>query len=56
MKKMLSSVRNYAVQVDKLLLLLCLLASCYGIALIYSATYSYQTAQYVSTQAWYACL
>ena len=56
MKKMLSSVWRYAVQVDKLLLLLCLLASCYGLALIYSATYSYQTAQYVSTQAAAICL
>ena len=55
MKKMLSSVWRYAVQVDKLLLLLCLLASCYGLVLIYSATYSYQTVQYVNTQAAAIC-
>lgn len=35
---------------DRLLLLFCLLAAFYGLALIYSATYSYHTAQYVVTQ------
>ena len=35
---------------------LCLLASFYGLALIYSATYSYNTAQYVDTQFTAVCL
>ena len=43
-------------QVDKLLLFFCLLASFYGLALIYSATYSYNTAQYVDTQFTAICL
>lgn len=44
------------VRVDKLLLFFCLLASFYGLALIYSATYSYNTAQYVDTQLAAVCL
>ncbi len=55
-KKYLSVIRNYVVCVDKLLLFLCLLASFYGLALIYSATYSYHTAQYVDTQFIAVCL
>lgn len=49
-KKMFSAIRQYVHQTDKLLLFFCLLASAYGVALIYSATYSYHTAQYVDTQ------
>lgn len=55
-KKILSAIRDYFVHVDKLLLFLCLLASFYGLALIYSATYSYHTAQYVDTQLTAVCL
>ena len=49
-KKVFSEIRQYVHQTDKLLLFFCLLASAYGVALIYSATYSYHTAQYVDTQ------
>ena len=56
MKKVLSAIREYMAQVDKLLLFFCLLASFYGLALIYSATYSYNTAQYVDTQFTAICL
>ena len=55
-KKVLSAICEYIVHVDKLLLFLCLLASFYGLALIYSATYSYHTAQYVDTQFAAVCL
>ncbi len=47
---MFSAARDYFVQTDKLLLLLCWLASAYGLALLYTATYSYQTDQYMRIQ------
>lgn len=56
MKRVFSEIREYAVRVDKLLLFFCLLASFYGLALIYSATFSYHTAQYVDTQLAAICL
>lgn len=41
---------HYLRYVDKTLLFLCALATAYGIVLIYSATYSFETMQYVETQ------
>ena len=42
---------NYLRRLDKLLLFLCIITSGYGIVLIYSATFSYETSQYVNIQS-----
>ena len=50
MKEIFRAVRHYIRYTDKLLLMMCMLATGYGIVLIYSATYSYNTLQYVRLQ------
>jgi len=44
------AIGQYIRYVDKTLLFLCALTTAYGIVLIYSATYSFETLQYVKTQ------
>lgn len=51
MQRFFQSMREYLRNIDKLLLFLCLTASIYGLVLIYSATFSYNTVSYVRTQA-----
>ncbi len=50
LKKIMKAVKSYFISSDTPLFLLCLLASVYGIILIYSATLSYGTASYVTVQ------
>lgn len=49
-RDLLDAVKQYIRYIDKTLLILCMLATAYGIVLIYSATYSFETMQYVNTQ------
>ena len=51
MRRFFFSVRRYFRLLDKTLLFLCLSASFYGLVLIYTATFSYNTIDYVRTQA-----
>ncbi len=51
MNRFFGFARKYIRNVDKPLLIFCLLASIYGLVLIYSATFSYNTVSYVRTQA-----
>lgn len=50
MKKVLIAVRDFFKTADSTLLLLCLLACAYGMVLIYSATLTYETNQYLIIQ------
>lgn len=50
MNRIRSAVRRYLRNMDKLLPLLCLLAAGFGLALIYSATRSYETGRYLAVQ------
>lgn len=49
-KKLWYEICMYVKHIDKLLLMLAVIASGFGIVLIYSATFSYNTLQYVNTQ------
>jgi rod shape determining protein RodA len=51
MKKVLRSVLSYFRTSDIFLLILCLVASVYGVILVYSATLSYGTSSYIYVQA-----
>lgn len=51
MRRFFQFVREYLRNTNKFMLFLCILASLYGLVLIYSATFSYNTVSYVRTQA-----
>ncbi|MBQ1504258.1 MAG: FtsW/RodA/SpoVE family cell cycle protein [Oscillospiraceae bacterium] len=51
MRFFLLKTREYLRFLDKTLLALCILAAIYGLVLIYSATFSYNTLEYIRTQA-----
>lgn len=50
MKKTVSIIKDYIKSSDMLLLCLCLMSCIYGLFLIYSATRTYETNEYVNTQ------
>ncbi len=49
-RKLSNAIISYIKHLDKVLLLLCILSTAYGIVLIYSATYSFSSLHYVYTQ------
>ncbi len=56
LKRLWYDLRMYVRYIDKLLLLIAIIASGYGLVLIYSATYSYNTMQYVNVQLFAVCV
>lgn len=50
MKRAISVIKDYMKTSDMLLLVLCIIASIYGVFLIYSATRTYETNEYVYVQ------
>jgi len=56
LKRIWYELKMYVRYVDKLLLLLAVIASGYGLVLIYSATYSYNTIQFVNVQLFAICI